>query len=254
MKVSWPATSPLCGELAHALRIDANNLAVNYGVLDGQLGERPLERLKSQVPLIGRNQLRLAVLQVRDRWKTVMFRFENVIGMVEGLPHQTEPHGVNAWQHDSYTWNAPRALPHVPALISQSPSIGNTENNSPPVLLQYLKTVVDGTPNRNVRGAGWDPHRTGSVPQGAGSCETTQPARHHRLKPMKHDLTLHHLKQEARDLLRGLERRDPEALRRCHAIDPLTDLSSPDLFYARLIIAREHGFSSWRKLKEHIDG
>jgi len=70
---------------------------------------------------------------------------------------------------------------------------------------------------------------------------------------MKHDLTLDHVKKEARQLLRELLRRDPEALRRCHAIDPLTDLSSPDLFYARHIIARERGFSSWRKLKEHIE-
>src|SRR5215469_18696466 len=48
------------------------------------------------------------------------------------------------------------------------------------------------------------------------------PARtaHHRLKPMKPDLTLDHVKQEARDLLRGLQRRDSEALRRCHAITP----------------------------------
>ena len=82
----------------------------------------------------------------------------------------------------------------------------------------------------------------------------TQVARHHRLKPMKHDLTLDLVKKEARDLLRGLQRRDPEALRRWHAIEPLTDLSKADLFYARFIIAREHGFSSWRKLKEHIAG
>ena len=68
---------------------------------------------------------------------------------------------------------------------------------------------------------------------------------------MKHDLTLELVKKEARDLLRGLQRRDPEALRRWHAIEPLTDLSKADLFYARFIIAREHGFSSWRKLKEH---
>jgi len=70
---------------------------------------------------------------------------------------------------------------------------------------------------------------------------------------MKHHLTLDQVKKEARDLLRGLQRRDPEALRRCHAVDPLTDLSNPDLFYARFIIAREHGFGSWRKLKEHIE-
>ena len=70
---------------------------------------------------------------------------------------------------------------------------------------------------------------------------------------MKHDLTLDHVKKEARDLLRGLERRNPEALTRCRAIDPFTDLSNTDLFYARFIIARERGFSSWRKLKEHIE-
>ena len=79
------------------------------------------------------------------------------------------------------------------------------------------------------------------------------PSPHQRLKAMKHDLTLDQLKKEARQLLRGLQRPDSEALRRCHAIDPLTDLSNPALDYARFIIAREHGFSSWRKLKEHID-
>ena len=78
------------------------------------------------------------------------------------------------------------------------------------------------------------------------------PRAHHGLKPMKHNLTLDDVKKEARDLLRGLQRRDPEALRRCHAIDPFADKSNPALDYARLIIAREHGFSSWRKLKEHI--
>jgi len=87
-------------ELAHALRIDANNLAVKDGVLDGQLGERPLECLKSKVPLIARNHLALAVLEVGDRPKTVVFQFENVIGMVEGRAHQTEPHGVNAREHN----------------------------------------------------------------------------------------------------------------------------------------------------------
>ena len=53
------------------------------------------------VPLIARDQLRLAALQVRDRPKTVVFYLENIIGMVGGLPHQTEPHGVNAWEHNS---------------------------------------------------------------------------------------------------------------------------------------------------------
>jgi hypothetical protein len=66
-------------------------------------------------------------------------------------------------------------------------------------------------------------------------------------------LTLDHMKKEARHLLHGLQRRDPHALRRYYAVDPFTDISSPALDDARFIIAREHGFSSWRKLKEHID-
>ena len=70
---------------------------------------------------------------------------------------------------------------------------------------------------------------------------------------MKHELTLNHVKKEARDLLYGLQRRDPYALRRYYAFNPSTDMSNPALDDARLIIAREHGFSSWRKLKEHSD-
>ena len=70
---------------------------------------------------------------------------------------------------------------------------------------------------------------------------------------MKHDLTLDHVKKEARDLLRGLQRRDPEALRRYRAVDPFIDMSNPALDDARFIIAHEHGFSSWQKLKEHME-
>ena len=70
---------------------------------------------------------------------------------------------------------------------------------------------------------------------------------------MKQDLTLDQVKKEARDLLRGLQRQDPEALRRCKAIDPLADTAQPALDYARFIIARERGFSSWRKLREQLD-
>ena len=69
---------------------------------------------------------------------------------------------------------------------------------------------------------------------------------------MKHSLTLDHVKKEARDLLRGLQRRDPEALTRCHAIDPFADMANAALDYARFIIARERGFGSWRKLKEIV--
>jgi hypothetical protein len=66
-------------------------------------------------------------------------------------------------------------------------------------------------------------------------------------------LALEHMKKEARHLLRGLQRRDPDALRRYRAVDPFTGLPKPALDYAQLIIAHEHGFSSWLKLKEHIE-
>ena len=113
---------------------------------------------------------------------------------------------------------------------------------------------MDGPRNYERPKCGLGPAASGQRSRQRGrTCGLPSPQAHHRVKPMKHDLTLDHVKKEARDLLRGLQRRDPEALRRCHAIDPLTDLSNPDLFYARFIIAREHGFSSWRKLKEHID-
>jgi hypothetical protein len=58
-----------------------------------------------------------------------------------------------------------------------------------------------------------------------------------------HRMTLDHMKKEARYLLHGLQQRDPCALRRCHAIDPFTDMSNPALDDARFIFAREHGFS-----------
>ena len=98
------------------------------------------------------------------------------------------------------------------------------------------------------------------VPQGAVPAAYPARTAHHRLKPMKHHLTpmKHHLtldqvKKDAIDLLRGLQRRDPDALRRYRAVDPSTDISKPALDDARFIIAQEHGFSSWLKLKEHID-
>lgn len=67
------------------------------------------------------------------------------------------------------------------------------------------------------------------------------------------NLTLDHLKREARHLLHGLQQRDPYALRRYDAVDSFSDVSGAALDDARFVIAHEHGFSSWRKLKEHTD-
>jgi hypothetical protein len=38
-------------------------------------------------------------LQVND-CAEVMLQLENVVGIVERLPHQAEPHGVNAREHN----------------------------------------------------------------------------------------------------------------------------------------------------------
>jgi hypothetical protein len=182
-----------------------------------------------------------------------VFQLENIIGMVEGLPHQTEPHGVNAREHNSSLHSELASnVTACPSLLSRLLVLVILKIIAQPVLLQYLKTVVDGPRNRNVRGAGWDPQMAGG-PTRAVPAGYPARGRSPRLKPMKHHLTLDHVKKEVRDLLSGLQRRDPEALRRWHAIGPLTDMSKPALDHARHIIAREHGFSSWRKLKEHIE-
>lgn len=66
------------------------------------------------------------------------------------------------------------------------------------------------------------------------------------------DPNLEHMKKEARYLLHGLLTRDSSALRRFYSMDPLAGASQPNLADAQYIIAREHGFSSWRKLKEPL--
>jgi len=60
------------------------------------------------------------------------------------------------------------------------------------------------------------------------------------------------IKKEARKLLHALQRRDAAALRRYYSIDCLDGLAQPRLDEAQYIIAREHGYGSWQKLKEHL--
>ncbi len=61
------------------------------------------------------------------------------------------------------------------------------------------------------------------------------------------------VRKAARDLFHGLRRQDPAAFRRHHAIDAFADTSEPKLDDAQFIVAREHGFSGWQKLKEHLE-
>jgi hypothetical protein len=73
---------------------------------------------------------------------------------------------------------------------------------------------------------------------------------------MRHALpanpNLDHMKREARYLLHGLLAGESSALRRFYSIDPLGGASRPNLADAQYVIAREHGFSSWRKMEAQI--
>jgi hypothetical protein len=60
------------------------------------------------------------------------------------------------------------------------------------------------------------------------------------------------MRKEARLLLHALTRRDAAALRRYYSIDSFAGLAQPRLDDAQYIIAREHGYGSWQKLKEHL--
>ena len=60
---------------------------------------------------------------------------------------------------------------------------------------------------------------------------------------------LEHLKKQAKDLLRDFELRQPAAIDRFRSVS----ISAPKLADAQHVIARDHGFASWTKLKEHVD-
>lgn len=72
---------------------------------------------------------------------------------------------------------------------------------------------------------------------------------------------LEQLKNRSKDLLKSLRRAEPEAARRIRITHPRFSNASPaeigkakiTLSDAQLVIAREHGFASWAKLKEQVE-
>jgi hypothetical protein len=72
---------------------------------------------------------------------------------------------------------------------------------------------------------------------------------------------LDQLKNQSKDLLKDYKAGDPEALRRIQANHPRLGASSAHeipasrftLSGAQLVVAREYGFSSWPKLKAHVE-
>ena len=69
-----------------------------------------------------------------------------------------------------------------------------------------------------------------------------------------------HIRKQAKDLLADLRANDPASLSRAHvysaAFSPARVASAPSAFClsdAQLIVAREYGFASWPRLKQHVE-
>ena len=70
--------------------------------------------------------------------------------------------------------------------------------------------------------------------------------------PLRPSLT--QLKNQAKELLRGFRSGDANSISRFGESHPRTsDRLNPLLTDAQLVIAREYGFSSWPKLKRHVE-
>jgi hypothetical protein len=63
---------------------------------------------------------------------------------------------------------------------------------------------------------------------------------------------LEQLRKQAKDLLKSFRSGQPDALRRFRENHPDRSPTSASLADAQLVLAREHGFASWPKLKEHV--
>jgi ankyrin repeat protein len=64
--------------------------------------------------------------------------------------------------------------------------------------------------------------------------------------------SLEHLKKQAKDLLHSLRRGDSAAIEQFQSLASISARSAPKLADAQHVIARDYGFASWSKLKEHV--
>ena len=65
--------------------------------------------------------------------------------------------------------------------------------------------------------------------------------------------SLEQLRKQAKDLLGDFRNGDPAAAERLRAADTKPPPAQPKLADAQRAVAREHGFSSWAKLKRHVE-
>src|SRR5215469_18862316 len=64
---------------------------------------------------------------------------------------------------------------------------------------------------------------------------------------------LEHLKKQAKELLRDLQLSKPAAVERFGSLGLNATLGDAKLADAQYVLARDYGFASWPKLKEHVD-
>ena len=85
-------------KLTDAVGIEADDFTVENCILYRQFVERFLQRLEGlEVVQVPRDQFAFAIVDVGERPEAVVLQFKNVIGIVEGLRYQPEPHRLNAW-------------------------------------------------------------------------------------------------------------------------------------------------------------
>jgi hypothetical protein len=77
------------------LDLNTTSSIVNSQLL---LGDYP-SLWKNYLEGVARQNLAFAALNIRDRTEAVVLQFENIVGMIEGLLDQAEPHGANAREH-----------------------------------------------------------------------------------------------------------------------------------------------------------
>jgi ankyrin repeat protein len=65
--------------------------------------------------------------------------------------------------------------------------------------------------------------------------------------------SLEHLKKQAKDLLHSFEQGDPAATEQLNSVVSKSSGTGPKLADAQHAVAREYGFDSWTKLKEHVE-
>src|SRR5260370_12467868 len=64
---------------------------------------------------------------------------------------------------------------------------------------------------------------------------------------------LEHLKKQAKELLHDFQQGAPDVIERFRSITSLSAPATAKLADAQHVLARDYGFASWPKLKEHVE-